>query len=345
MQNFKILNYKQINNFNLENLNKINIISTPPDMNSSSIIEAIILFHNPQIAGFLLPIFNDKFNFDYNTVSFNNAICNILKDPKDAIFLQSDIKKIAIHNGLHEIVLHHTEELFNTIAVIDNKNNNIYQPIELKNIDNCKKILMINEIGHLVDMKSIRKNYYHDCGNIYFNSIKHYDKSVIDKYLIPLLNLFQLNVKNITSIPNPCDDTKLQIGYCTTSNDNYFSFASLDYGARKAFNILLAIINCRDGILLIHDFENGIYINFFKTVIDINNNIAPVMIDYDNQREYGNVLKKVFQIMIELCNIYNCQIIMTSKHHHIYDMLYHHHDVNYYSIEKNKIKLRNRYTV
>lgn len=288
-----IKNFRGIRDLKLNDLKQVNLFLGKNNCGKTSILDGLFLLSgmsNPlllirinQFRDYLIQNSDDLSLFYYNQ-DFENTI-TLKGTYPDTGFrelqiapLFSDVKKISIDNLLNENALTNKEAIsrnglrFNFIEDEGaDKNNKNSASITFSNATNGKKT-NVNIRG--------AKEYKESIHSIFLNSKSTFSFAVdrleelIDRKeemkIVEILQHVEPRIKGISVLRSV---VKVDIG-----GNNLLPLNMLGDGVRKLFAIIIALYDCKDGIVLIDEIDNGLHYStlrllwttIFKTAKEFN---------------------------------------------------------------------------
>ena len=179
-------------------------------------------------------------------------------------------------------------EYFKVVASKNITQNDMYAP-QFSNLDVLPEVLtkaiLINEFGELFKIDDSLYIPRDQMVILEFNNIRTNYRDLINKYLIPGLRLLNPKINNVELGMDPLNRQLQRIELILENESRPLPLSSLGHGSKRLFNIIIGIINARDGILLIDEIENGIHYS---------------------------IIKKMWELIFKLAKDNNCQVIATT---------------------------------
>lgn len=302
----EIKNFKGIRLLQLNNLSQVTLISGKNNIGKTSVLEAILLLFNSPLSSQIIPSLANR-NFGLNpNLRFEQAISGIFNNNElsNNIVISTDNDKLEININNKPIFMKNNASgypinspEFNMLPTIKMDTSLLnskyirsgkpyftssiakdpaqlnYFPFENNQIHVVKilPVIIVNECGEL-----LRANDFVGIGLPdlrYLSIVREYEnirtnnRELIAKYLLPAIQLLD---KEITAIEIGQDIQNSQAPRIDFIKQNRsLPLSTLGHGAKRIFNILLGIINTRDGILLIDEIENGIHYSLLSDLWNI----------------------------------------------------------------------------
>ncbi len=275
-----INNFKSIENLELQDLSNINIIVGINNSGKTSLLEAISIlsnlnsmksiFNNVSKRGYYYPsnfeLFLDIFpkkQGDYKNINIKSTIKNCTREMNIDGSIELNYQDSKGKSFVGNIVVKEEEKtvINKEIIVEEGKNIKYISDFDVINIvyvtpyDYCREDLVENTI----------------------RNINNYDRSKI----VELLNIFDVNILDF-EVPKTNEMKPIYIHHKKFGRVPLFSFGD---GLKKVFTLGLAVVNAREGIILIDEIEIAIH----KTMIN-----------------------KVFRWIVDTTKEYKVQIICTT---------------------------------
>lgn len=284
-----IENFKGIKSLNLNKLNQITLISGKNNIGKTSILESILLLFSSAFSAQLIPILANRNVSSNSNIRFEQVISGLFinHDLNNSISISTNIDSLEININSNPLFMRNNSvgypsnsPEFNMLPTIkvdttvlrviytrDGKPyyqsaiardpvQSSYFPIENNQLHVVKDhpVIIVNEYGELLRANDFSNN---ELNLRHLSIIREYDKirvsnrELIAKYLIPALQLLDGEI------------TGIEIGQDShidfIKNNQTFPLSTFGHGSKRIFNIILGIINAKDGILLIDEIENGIH--------------------------------------------------------------------------------------
>lgn len=286
IENINIENYRGIQELNITNLKKINILVGDNNVGKTSLLEAIQIFSNPTIYT-LSKISRQRDNYKpeirMNILDSLHYLFNINDNDKNIFVIKGTIenkeREVQIKVTKEKIYfLNKNENIINNQEEIDNYiyeiiNDDKVEKLELNKYSNFSfkitspefKVYFIQTIDHIVN-------------DIFIELLK--SKEIKDKAVV-LLKEFDKNIVDIRYIPNE----KNYIPVLELESGEYLPVALYGDGLKKALTMLNAIIKAENGVLLVDEYETALH---------------------------TSIMQKVFKFMVEIAKKENVQMFLTT---------------------------------
>ncbi|PLR23199.1 hypothetical protein PZBJ_13900 [Pantoea endophytica] len=272
----RINKYKKIKNFNIDNLNRINIFAGLNNTAKTSLLEAI----------YLLTQRNDMASY-FKLIRHKNKCPTLSPVFLNAVF-QDKIDVSGNFNGL-DVSIH--MEKFDA-ATIDKKDDYVASYKLSSQIDNTEVTNTVHtyvhesmqrisdQVSHLC-ASSFKSPYFHDIDD----SVSDYNKSVELKITLPNGDT-KLALNLVIDFMKRVDESIVDVRYTEEmdvkrflveskySLDRSFDLTSYGEGIQRIFYIALAFASCRNGVLLIDEFETAIHFSLLKQFTRLTQELA-----------------------------------------------------------------------
>ena len=294
-----IKNYKNLKSLELEGLKEVTLISGKNNIGKTSILEAILLLFSNQFSSQLVPVLTNRaVGFLYGALLFEPATAGIFSDynlnnvinicsDHDQLDMQMSNKPLFMKNNgqgypmgtvefnalptiemdtLHLTIKYsRSNKLYYSGTVAKDPISSNYLPIESNQLHSVKlpPIILINEFGDLLRATDLISSEIQQIRHLTlvreYNNLRTNYRDLIQKYLIPALKLLDQDIIAI-EIGNDIQNPQLsRIELIKKGKNKPEPLPTWGHGAKRLFNLILGIINARDGILLIDEIENGIH--------------------------------------------------------------------------------------
>ena len=266
LTNFEINNYKCFNNFKIDKLSQINIISGKNNVGKTALLEVISIVKNSNSLRLfqqnITSLFKSRDLDAEDTNKYLSDINLIIKDTDKTITItyktidelnEIEIKKIERYSNSFEEFLIMTQNDYTEILPF--RRENIRQNIGLH-----REVSQTTFIDSSKPSNSALTNLY--------SSIQ--DLGIQDKFL----EYLQIIDPNIINIEPQIRDTRKSFLRVTLKNPNRSMFSSeLGEGTNRFIEILCILLSNANGTVLIDEIENGIHYrklyDIWKAIIEI----------------------------------------------------------------------------
>lgn len=300
-----IENFKDLKALKIEVLNQVTLISGKNNIGKTSILEAIILLLNNNQSSAIVPFFANREIRDFSTnrlynesIEFEAAVSGIFykHSRNKEISITSDNRTLNIsvndaapykNDGYDSV----TDSLELTYFI----NNIKVNYTSLKGSDGKYKAniskwkpdsvstFLINEHGELDGITNKFNRSSNSNVVDLFDSIRKNPQENLKDSLIQGLRLLDKTIEDVEiGINQISKEPQIELSRSTSKP---VSLSSFGHGMKRFFNIILAIVCAKNGVLLIDEIENGIHYS---------------------------VLGEMWTLIFELAKLNNCQIIATT---------------------------------
>lgn len=301
-----IENFKDLKELSLKDLKQVTLISGKNNIGKTSILEAIILLLNNNQSSAIIPFFANREIKDFSVnrlynegiefesavsgVFYNHVISNKINITNDDRTLDISINSATPYkNDGYDSITDSLElaYLINDIKVNYNSlkgSDGKYKVSISKLKPDSVSTFLINEYGEL---DSITNKFNRSSkSNIVdlFDLIRKNPQENLKYKLIQGMKLLDKNIEDIQIGINQISKEP-QIELLRSISYKPVSLSSFGHGMKRFFNIILAVVSARNGVLLIDEIENGIHYS---------------------------ILDEMWTLIFELAKLNNCQIIATT---------------------------------
>ncbi|EIN0568267.1 AAA family ATPase [Salmonella enterica subsp. enterica] len=277
-KNINIIKYKKIKKFQIDNLNRINIFAGFNNTGKTSLLEAVYLLTQRNDIGShfkmigrknkcfsLSPVFLNSIFQDIISVEgqFNNIDVSIFMEKFDEVNIDKKDDYIASYKLISKVDTSSVESTVHTF--IHERMQRIADPV-----------------SHLC-ASSFKSPYFQDIED----TIIDYNKSVELK--VPSNNgEYQTAINMVIEFMRSVENTIIDIRYVEEmdigrflvdsqlSSDRNFDLTSYGEGIQRIFNIALSFASCRNGVLLIDEFETAIHFSLLKEFTKLTQKLAEI---------------------------------------------------------------------
>lgn len=281
INSLKIKNFKQFNEFEINDLSLVNLVSGKNNVGKSSLLEALFLLidhSNPEVFVKLNNFRNtislssvavwENLFYNFNSNSIINISARNAKD-KFEISYSKDSAYVPVNN--HNI----ENAMFNRFK--DSAKTNYSLKYEFKWNDYIEKNnIIVSQDGFLTNIQTSEKD--NEIKNVCKVYMVNYDtarsdkiildwmgeieKSNIRQEVIELLNIIDSNIVDVMVIT----DNGLPRLYIKLNNNNLFPIEFMGDGIRKLLHLYLAIRVKEYNIVLIDEIENGLHYSMYEVL-------------------------------------------------------------------------------
>ena len=293
IDSIKIKNYRNLDNFQLNNLGRVNLITGNNNTGKSTLLEAISLYIAKFDINWILTLLQERGEFyDINSTNAHEIFNNNIK-MFSALFTGRKIEFFNEDRAIQIYENNHVDKLkilsFRFIKFIEEykaseKENRTTINFTKKIITKKEKLLYPNEqIG--LDIKDYGIIHLNKRLNYYFykedNFLKNFqfirtrnieselnatlwDKIALtskEDYVIKALQIIEPDIQGLRFIDNNNRDrNSKRIPVIKLKNqENILPLKSMGDGINRVLTIILALVNADNGYLLIDEFENGLH--------------------------------------------------------------------------------------
>lgn len=325
LTSFHIKNYKNLKELRLDSLNRINLISGKPNTGKSSLLEAISIYANKGSIESIIANLDDRkeyFKSNFSTPESQQENIKILSSlffNRKVSFNASDKIEIGCPGSKDYLTLRFVA--YNEKEERTEDNEISFKRVIIGNdateIEEGSFIGFEIRVGENLRMLSLQKNlrnytrqssdltnnnqFIHpnninkDINSLLFDRIALSDKK---QYVIEALKIIEPKTERIAFIDNNLKKRVPVIKLSDAKNVVYLS--SMGDGINRILNIILALVNSKDGYLLIDEFENGLHYTvqeqlwkiIFRLSTELNVQIFATTHSNDCIASFGQVLKK-----------------------------------------------------
>lgn len=304
MKQIEIHNFKKIKNLNIDGFKRINLIGGCNNSGKSSILEVIYLLQNINSRYILAILTNSMVSRTYDGVSniarmqgffndfdFSNKL-SISSPEFGAIKMSSD--EWGIVGNLPNLVtqksdIEQTESqkisrkikvdiIFSNRLSISAEivENNIKQLNEIDFATINPNVCILIDENNSIKTEQNNFSIFNELSKIISNNLE-------DELINNALKLFDENITSIAIIPTNYGQHQVMIGHKNFASK--IPLHSYGVGLKRVLNIVMSIINSKDGVVLIDEIENGIHYS---------------------------IMPKLWEAIIKLTKKYNCQLFATT---------------------------------
>jgi len=264
--NIHITKYKKLKNFKLDNLNKINIFAGLNNTAKTTLLEAVYLLtqRNDMASHFKLirqknkfitlspvflnAVFQDKISVDgrFNGVDVSIRMEKFDEpkvDKKDdyiaSYLLTSEIDNIEISNTVHTYVHESMQRISDQVSHLCSSS---FKSPYFHDVDDS-----VSDYNRSVELKvNSDDGTYVTAINLVVNFMQQIENSIVD-----IRYTEEMDVKRFL----------VESKYCL---DRSFDLSTYGEGIQRIFYIALAFASCRNGVILIDEFETAIHYSLLK---------------------------------------------------------------------------------
>lgn len=270
IQDLKIQHFRGLNNLELNNLSRINIIVGANNCGKTSVLEAVKVLGEPNDFGKIIQLALSRTRNDVDlrgekSIAYVSSIFQKRKneDTNETNFIIQIAAKINNEKWNYRAVGHIDDivdsagvpkQIFNvnikTSNEDDNKETNDYKLInnQYAQYPQKKKVMFPSLFIHC------KINYYSAC----FHML---NKNIINDNKSNILNILQTFDSNITDISLAERDI-----YLHHKNNGAMPLFLYGSGMQKALMLAVAIMQCKNGIILIDEIDNAIHVSALESV-------------------------------------------------------------------------------
>lgn len=298
MKSLEIKNYKNLKNFNIDSLSKVNLIVGKNNVGKSSLLEAISIYCSKGDVSQLkniLDLRGESVDFRRDMENQQNEelerFSSLFSDRNIESFFAESIEikafsqnkqlqeagKLSIRfvrliekneideNGLERIV----RKIVDENAKEELEDSNLQYGI-LSTFDNKSSLYILGRnlfrgrVEKLIPFEYVRTSQItNDRNPTLFDKIA---LTSLEKEIINALKIIEPNIEAINFLKDESkrqrlssrEDERVAIVVFGISPKRY-RLSSMGDGVNRILTIILALLNCKDGILLIDEFENGLH--------------------------------------------------------------------------------------
>lgn len=295
MKSLKIKNYKNFEKLALNDLASINLIVGKNNVGKSALLEAISIFASNGDLEYIKSVLESRgegvrfaSSVENSTEKELERFLSLYHDRDMQAFLNTPIEISADEQiGLFDTNISFTMRLVEYIESTETDSEGFERPYK-KVLDNDEKSINENPDAHigLLLTYAERKNLYifngmrrrsttdpsRACEYVRTNQIMGdknpylFDRIALtpnEKYIIEALQIIEPQIENINFLKDDkvygrFSDERVPFVVFPYSTKRY-RLSSMGDGINRILTIILAMLNCKNGILLIDEFENGLH--------------------------------------------------------------------------------------
>jgi len=314
MKSLLINNYKNIKHLSVDKLGRVNLIWGKNNVGKSTLLEALTIFAANGRVGQLYEILKRRgenlsaFRFNANITSEDelNSFLPLVSDYDKSILEtgggiqvgESDENKVSIKLVRVNRVRKKEKNKTITARVVTP----VDSPIEDNTISSHLSLQMTNHaylISYVVDLngQGVQDSDLMDPEALPINipyrliSSKGEQQTALDKlwssvsmsenedYVIKALQIIEPRIKrfNILTSDSIANDQETVPFVLLEGENNRVRLGSMGDGINRVLTIILSLINCKDGIFLLDEFENGLHYSVQSKLWDIIFEIAELL--------------------------------------------------------------------
>ena len=281
MQRFQIQNFKNLKDFDISDLKRVNLFTGRNNSGKSTLLEAISISAANANLQWLHKLITDRGETNQipkNVVNFatnSQIIATLFNDRKIDLNGNSLIKLSTNNSNLSLGFVRYLEE--GVYQTLDNQQVKVgINKIISKNDDNNSligfaikttsefTIYPLNENLFLKYMNpKTRKifSFINSSGNNYLSNAALWDKttmSPVEDDLIEALKIIEPNISRLSFLGDESDKSQ-RYPVVRLKNEKTLPLKSMGDGINRILTIILALVNTENGYLLIDEFENGLH--------------------------------------------------------------------------------------
>ncbi len=290
IQKLNINSFRGIQNLKLENLANINILLGKNNSGKTSILEAISVLEYPSEIGNYIKATSKRDTFGSSKLSYYSSFINTFNKNNDNQEMKIDInaliknKKIDFRIFGEEVEVledpHYVTTAFEGILKFNNKDKKI-------SIDENTKALKINP-----------KDSFKTTNIVHISSFDYMLKDLTNNVIKSgnkeeLINIIRVFDKDIIGLEMIGEKEKI-VTYIQNQYKGLMPLSTYGDGLRKVLLMASAVVQAKDGVLLIDEVETGIHYS---------------------------ALVEIFRWFIKVCKKFNVQVFMTSHSIEVVDAI------------------------
>lgn len=260
LKDLKIKNFKCFKDFEIKNLKQVNLITGGNNAGKSTLIEAITLLFNPNIAYFINGLsFYTEFN-EIACFSFFNKM-----NSNELIEISTSENKQNLKINLEEEPIEENEDKSSQLEFFRESKDNLRFIFDYTYVNEHKRtrerVIISKKIPYrnrrMSNFTNLTKKISHSQMIHLSDYAKLYENLQDNKQEAEIINIINKTMPNehIKEITIGTDNTlKIDIGY-----DKLIPFYALGDGITKLFKLLICIYNSQNGIVVIDEVENGFH--------------------------------------------------------------------------------------
>lgn len=322
MKSLYVRNFKNIKELSIDSLGRVNLITGKNNTGKTSLLEAVSIYVSEGRMNNILNLLTRRGEAVYE---YNN------ENPNEG-YLGNNIKVLS--SIFYNRVVSFREEEAIKIGEISSDKQVVLDFIKyrLEEGNPAKKIRIFNDfdVSYGENIRFEFKISYNDKAYAFYD-LEHnlkrrngvfakradvfssntddmtnaflWDKVVLtekEDYVIQALKIIESSVERLTFIDNE-ESSERQAVIKVKGERNIYSLKSMGDGINRILSIILALVNCSDGVLLIDELENGLHFTaqeklweiIFKIATDLNIQVFATTHSNDCIFSFARVLQKV----------------------------------------------------
>ncbi len=263
LDSLEIQNYRNFKHLHIEKLGRVNLIIGKNNTGKTSLLEAVSLY----VAGDKFKTLRDLLaqRGDYNREYYKKVETDCFEENTRLLYSVFNGRS---HNKNKEIQILEDDTHSLKIKIVIEKegqtveysqNNNSWVSADLENPFLARSFLKNEEYKwDYISSDCIRCN----------DNPKNWGKIALtenEKYVIQTLNIIDKEIERFTYVVERDED----IPKVSLSSGEVVNLRSMGDGINRILTIVLAMVNCKDGYLLIDEFDNGLHVSVQKQLWEI----------------------------------------------------------------------------
>lgn len=315
MENIEISNFKRIQNLKIDGFKRINLISGTNNCGKSSLLEAIFLLKNITSLNIAPILINSgisrtfdgtsnilKMNGYFRGYDFNHKVIIKNNDSNSIQMSASDWELINLatskNSTSQKSYTSQTDMQSSKLSEVSRKiivdiTFNEKKKFSLEVVENNVQVvggifnhLFLNDVirpvcSFIDDNNSIKVE--HNNYSIFNEITKIVTNNLESELVVNALQIFDPKIIGIALVPTNFSQGNILLAHSDYSHK--LSLQTYGMGIKKVLNIVMTIINNKDGIVLVDEIENGIHYS---------------------------IMPKLWKAIAQLTKKYNCQLFATT---------------------------------
>lgn len=304
MEHVEIKNFKKIKDLKIDGFKRINLIGGCNNSGKSSILEVIYLLQNINSRYILAILTNSMMsrtydgtnniarmagffnNFDFSqqvlisnhklgAITLSSSEWGIVGNTPGLVIQKLDMEQTELQKISRKIKVDITcsNQLNISAEVVEN---NIKQLNEIDFSTVSPRLCTFIDENNSIKTEQNNFSIFNELSKIISNNLE-------EELISNALKLFDENITSIATIPTNYGQPQIMIGHKDFASK--IPLHSYGVGLKRVLNIVMSIINSKDGIVLIDEIENGIHYS---------------------------IMPKLWEVIIKLTKQYNCQLFATT---------------------------------